>query len=502
MSERALVWSPQAPHPEPMELLLARLPKPPARVLEVVAGVEPATPPLAAFGYAVTTVAPTAELFASPMEPSVIRRVGGLEAPAESYNAIVFRESTHSLDPLVGFGKSYELLVDGGTLLLLGQVGLRRTEPGIDPYALLEHLLRLGESCGFALVERLAELDTAQERDADGRHDYALLHFRKTRARRWRVSYVREGDFPAVFDLFKAVFGHEMTPALWRWKYADGRGQATIAWRGDELVAHYGGITRAILFFGVPQHAVQVCDVMVRPVDRSVLTTRGPFFLTAARFLELYTGYGAKHVIGFGFPNGRHMRLGEKLGLYGEVDRITEINWEPLVAASAKRMRIRLLDPARPKREQRIVDRLWAQMRGDLRHGIVGVRDWRYLLYRYLHHPEKRYDVILISTWLTRRPQGIIVLRRDGKSCELLDLVAPLENLPVLIECARRLTARWNAKRLYCWITHHHAPRFLETGGVPVDPDIHVPWCIAVSGPSVGELKDRWWLMSGDTEFR
>ncbi len=506
MSERALVRSPQAPHPEPMELLLARLPKPPARVLEVVVGAETGTPPLSAFGYAVTIVTATAELFASAMEPAVMRRVGGLEAPAESYDAVVFRESTHVLDPLVGFGKSYELLVDGGALLVLGQVGLRRTESGFDPHPLLEHLLRLGASCGFELVEQLAErnarLSGAEERDADGRYGYALLHFRKARASRWRVSYVREGDSPAVLDLFKTVFGHEMTPALWRWKYADGRGQATIAWRGDELVAHYAGVTRAILLFGVPQRAVQVCDVMVRPVDRGVLTRHGPFFLTAARFLELYTGYGTKHVIGFGFPNGRVMRLAEKLGLYGEVDRITEVTWEPLAAESAARVHIRPLDPARPKRERRIVGRLWARMSGDLGRAIVGIRDWGYLQYRYLHHPERRYDVVLISTWLTRRPQGIIVLRRDGESCELLDLVAPLENIPVLIECARSLTARWSATRLYCWVTHHHAQRFIETGGVPVDPDIHVPWCIAVSGPSVAELKDRWWLMSGDTEFR
>ena len=504
MSERALVRSLDAPHPESMELLVARLPPPPARVLEVIPRVATDTVALSAFGYAVTTVTVNAELFASPMKPSVVKHVGAREAPAKSYDAILFRESTRFLDPLVGFGKSYELLVDGGTLLMLGQVTLRRTDVGFDPYPLLEYLCRLGAACGFELVEQLGELGTLRDaavRDTDRHYDYALLHFRKTRASRWRVSYVREGDVPAVLDLFRTVFGHEMTSTLWRWKYADSRGQAAIAWRGDELVAHYAGVTRVILMFGVPQSAIQICDVMVRPVDRGVLTTRGAFYLTAARFLELNSGHGTKHFLAFGFPNRRHLRLAQKLGLYGEVDKITEINWGPLAGNPSARVHVRSLDSSNPKREQRIVDRLWAQMRGDLQDGIVGVRDWGYLQYRYLQHPEKRYDVALISTWLTRRPQGIVVLRHEGESCELMDLVAPLENIPLLIECARSLTARWNATRLYCWVTHHHAQRFTETGGVPADPDIPVP-CYALSGPSVDELRDRWWLMSGDTEFR
>ncbi len=499
MSEPTLAPSSQALHCGPTEFLLAHLPKPPARVLEVVAGAETATSPLSAFGYTVTTIAAAEELLASAMEPPAVRHIGPLETSAESYDAIVFRESMPFLDPIVCFGKSYELLVDEGVLLMLGQVSLRRTEPGFDPYPFLEHLRCLGTSCGFALVEQLAQRD---ERDADSPYGQVLLHFRKAPVSRWRVSYVREADIPAVLDLFQTVFGHAMTPALWRWKYAAGRGQATIAWRGADLVAHYAGVTRAILLFGVPQHAVQVCDVMVRRADRGVLTRHGPFFLTAARFLERYTGYGAKHIIGFGFPNGRVMRLAETLGLYGEVDRITEINWEPLVTKFAARVHVRPLDPARPKRERRIIDRLWARMSGDLGRAIVGIRDWEYLQYRYLHHPEKRYDVLLISTRLTRRPQGVVVLHRDGDSCELMDLVAPLANIPVLITCARSLTARWNGVRLYCWVTHHYAQPFIETGGVPVDPDIHIPWCIAVSGPTVAELKDRWWLMSGDTDFR
>ena len=53
------------------------------------------------------------------------------------------------------------------------------------------------------------------------------------------------------------------------------------------------------------------------------LTRKNPFFLSVASCIELFGQQS------FGFPNERHMRLGEKIGFYREVNQILEARWSP-----------------------------------------------------------------------------------------------------------------------------------------------------------------------------
>ena len=135
---------------------------------------------------------------------------------------------------------------------------------------------------------------------------------------------------PAVLDLFENTFHHSMTPATWQWKYGHHSGYQIGVWRDDQLIAHYGGCGRRILFFGQPQHAVQIADVMVNSNDRGILTKTGPFFLMAATFPERFVGYGKPFLVGFGFPNERAMKVAERHGLYAEVGCMTEFCWPSL----------------------------------------------------------------------------------------------------------------------------------------------------------------------------
>ncbi|MBL0011364.1 MAG: GNAT family N-acetyltransferase [Nitrosomonas sp.] len=118
---------------------------------------------------------------------------------------------------------------------------------------------------------------------ASGHYGYALLHFRKKTAPKWRLQILEKNQVPEMFDLFKKTFHHDITPTTWQWKYGSNSGCEIGIWRENKLIAHYGGVSRKILFFGQPQTAVQIGDVMVDTSERGTPPGR-PFFLMAATF--------------------------------------------------------------------------------------------------------------------------------------------------------------------------------------------------------------------------
>jgi hypothetical protein len=419
-------------------------------------------------------------------------------AHAPTYPVVLLQDLMDQMSALSLFNRCRLLVADGGDLLILGEATIEYQARGSEPRPLLSYVIALAARCGFGLVESLIEsgdLSYQARLKLPAGRAYFALRFRKAQAPRWQIDEIGPGDMPAVAELFQQVFGQTMSPELWRWKYGEGRGLAIAARRGGRLAAHNAGITRQILLFGKPERGLQICDVMAASGERSLLTRRSPFFLTAASLAEIGS---AGHLIGFGFPNRRHMLLADHLGLYQEVSRIAEIHWAPLPARKRGWIRVRAVT----QKDRHLVDRIWARMARDLKDAVVGVRDWGYLDHRYLRHPHRRYEVLLARSWLGLRVQGIIVLQQQGQSCELMDLIAPLRNIPALIGAARRIAGRLGISDIHCWVTQHNAGLFLRSGGDMLDPDVSVPTSIWVDGPPVDALKDRWWLMGGDTDFR
>jgi hypothetical protein len=239
----------------------------------------------------------------------------------------------------------------------------------------------------------------------------------------------------------------------------------------------------------------QICDVMVHPNERGVMTRQGPFLLTAATSAEIYGP------LGFGFPNERAMQVAAKMGLYAEVGQMAEVRWAP--ASPGFRLRTRLQPVLRDSAvSQSLVAALWTAMANDLQHDVVGVRDWKFVEHRYFNHPHNQYEVLAVTSRLTGKPLGVMVLRRLEAMCELVDVIAPLANLPLLIDQARRLTGLWGLPYLYCWITKNHLSRFLATEGEEVALNVSIPTSCWTEDPRANVFKDRWWLMSGDTDFR
>ncbi|MDD5326180.1 MAG: GNAT family N-acetyltransferase, partial [Polaromonas sp.] len=407
------------------------------------------------------------------------------ETAAGSFGAALVLDFSPQVHPLALFDQLAAVLADDGVVLLLGRQSGRKP-PRLAHW--LDYAVAIAARCGFAAGEPVDDVSVGGEA-------FFVRALHRAAAPRWHISHVRPENFAEIATLFQEVFGHPLSRELWEWKYAYGHGNAVAASRQGELVAHYGGMYRDVLRCGEPDWVFQICDVMVHPRERGVLTRQGPFLLTAATSAEIYGP------LGFGFPNARAMRVAEKMGLYSEAGQMAEVRWEPASPRARLRSRVRsLASGSAPDRT--MVDSLWAAMAHDLRGGVVGVRDWAWLEHRYFGHPHNHYEVLAVSARLSGKPLGLIVLRRLEGSCELLDVIAPLANLAVLIDQARRMTARWGLPYLYCWITKNHLPLLLDCAGREEALNVSIPTSCWTADPRADSFKGKWWLMSGDTDFR
>ncbi len=320
---------------------------------------------------------------------------------------------------------------------------------------------------------------------------------------RWNITTVTENDKVAIRELFDEVFAPEtMSDALWEWKYGNGRGLGTVAWRDDgKMVAHYGGIMRNIRYFGEEKLAVQIADVMVLAKERGLLTRRGAFFLTAATFPEKYVGYNAKTWLGYGFPNERHMKIAEHLDLYARVGKMLELRWQSIAAKSHLLTRIRHLHIQDNKKNIKIINSLWNKMADSLQQVLVGVRDWSYVKHRYFLHPHKQYEIMLISRRFTNQALAVVVIHRENETCRIMDFIGDPKYLPETITQIRRIAGVWGMKTVIVWITDNFSNVFPQQDAEEHDLEIIIPHTIWSQAVPPAEIEGHWWLMSGDTDF-
>ena len=412
------------------------------------------------------------------------------KADIATFNAVLVLDFSPQTHPLALFDQLADLLQESGVMLLVAQPSGQKPP---RQARWLDYAVVIAGRCGFVALPLDNTADVGSL--AVTENEVLVRALRKAVSPRWRIGHVRPEDFPPIAALFQEVFGHALSQELWEWKYAAGHGNAVVARHSGALVAHYGGMYRDVLLCGQPDWVFQICDVMVHPKERGVLTRQGPFLLTAATSAEIYGP------LGFGFPNARAISLGKKMGLYTQVGQIAEVHWEPTKPRIRLRTRVRVLE-RQSVSDRTLVALLWSAMADDLRSGVVGVRDWAYLEHRYFSHPHHHYEVLLVTARFTGKPLGVMVLRRLESACELLDVIGPLSSLAMMIDQARRMTSRWSLSHLYCWITTNHVQRFIECGGTQKALDISIPASSWTQNPQSELFKDKWWLMAGDTDFR
>ncbi len=528
------------------QLVLAELPKLPCRILEVGVGLGTTLKLLTDMGYQAYGMSPDSE------QINYVNKQWGGDAPvqcqkfedftavANSYEVILFQESAQYIDPLSIFNQCLDCLVSSGSLIILDEFSLDK-ESGFANLHTLDDLLVLAQRFGFKLIkqqdlstlaaptldyllkltqkhrqklmadlnlssEQLKQLDESnriyKNHYTQGRYGYALLHFKQEKHPKWHLKPFNYQHFNKIQDLFRLSFNQTVSADFWQWKYASDQARRLCVWEKNELIAHYGGIPRDILYFSKNKTAVQIGDVMVHPSGRGILTRTGPFFRLAASFLEQYIGFGKSFLLGFGFPNERAMKVAEHLGLYTEVGHMLEISWPVVRSRPGIFSYLRFIDKNNVQNYIDTINVLWQAMADDLHNAIVGVRDSAYLLNRYLNHPQQSYQVIVIKNRMTAKPYGIVILHINDRRCDIVDIISPLKNIPVLIFHAQRLAANRQCEQLFCQISNNFAACFTTSHSSSKAMDIRIPCNTWTSGPKPEIIKNHWWLMGGDMDFR
>lgn len=545
------VWQAQARANQRLRALMP----PPCRVLKVGIGLGSILRELGAAGYDVLGITPCAFRSAAAqarhgaaIQVEVVQ-LEDLPTPAKPWDLMLLHESLKLSEPLALFEAADRLLVnEGATLLLMDEFALQRgsaEHTGLPLYlnfvelagrfgwrleheqdvsgqaahtlsAILrmlgQHRQRLIDELGLpaAVLDTLARaLHHQRALYAQGVHGYRLLRLHRPSAPALRLGRIGAGQAAGMRELFARSFGHALSAEEWAWKYGEGRGCAVGLWQGPKLVAHYGGLSRPVLLMGEPALGCQVGDVMVAPEVNAGLARHGALYAVTATLLEAEIGWAMRHAVGFGFPNARAMRLAQRLGLYAPVDDIVAMAWTaltpvPSTEASAGLHLIDIADLVEATAVWAELAGLWVTMSSALRESALGVRDPAWLRHRYGRRPGVRYELLACRDAASGPLRGVAVLRQHAQSLELMDLVGHPSQFPALVKQVRHEVHRRGCLRLDAWVTRSHA-HLLDDACDPAQYlplDVTVPANAHSLGFEPARLLGRWFLMSGDTDFR
>jgi Acetyltransferase (GNAT) domain len=303
--------------------------------------------------------------------------------------------------------------------------------------------------------------------------------------------------------LFAEVFQKPMTEQLWRWKYRNGTEPGFGVWRGDKLVAHYGGVGCDIVLDGKPARAIQSVDVMVATNARQGGRRQSPFFLSTSMFLERCIGYSQPHLLGYGFPSDRHLQLAQHLGLYAKVGGMSELTVPAATPALSDKLLVHCetLSQDNFAAHREAINALWQRMQASMPTAILVRKQSDWLQHRYLEHPEESYRLMLWRQRVTGRAIALVVIKKEPSRYLVMDVLAAAKDVP----CALRLLGSKHEGEsglpMVYWLSSAWVAR-LQLAALPVKSlPISTPANIWTEGPKPATLQDRWYLTAGDTDF-
>lgn len=452
-----------------------------------------------------------------------------------SWNCVLHSGTIHYKEQMHLLCRARKMLKDGGKLLLAGEF-LRDVETILQSDLPTEFsLLQLADRLGFRLLETIdwtdkarlsvaearslvadpppklaRELDALAAEFENGHRRFECFVFELDPKAGGPWSELDLGDIDSfepeeVAEIFEESFGEKFDPALWRWKYGDGKGTCIVARiePGAPVIAHYGGVAREIDYFGEDRLAFQGCDVMVKPAVRRQYGRNSLYFHMTATLFEREIGYTVDHVLGFGFPNKPVMKTAVRLGLYGKVDDYVELAFGDFPDSSPELQvePLRLQDSRHAIPHGKSVDELWQAMRNDFGDGVIGKRHGEYLDYRYFRHPHADAYFPLL---LTRESEAYAaaVLKRHEQQWLLMDVVAPLARMN---EAAGAL-ATWTKNQpesgaLAMWLTRAWIERLNWGDRIVKNLGIEIPFNAWNPSPDQNLPQGAWWLTAGDMDF-
>ncbi len=340
---------------------------------------------------------------------------------------------------------------------------------------------------------------------AIGNYSYTALCFHATKSStRWLACDMPASQSQEMLTLFQEVFKQKLGEPMWHWKYAVKKSHAFGVWnREGHLVAHYAGFIRTLSMFGKSVPALQIGDVMVHTSERAVMTKYGAFFQVTSGFFEKYVGKEKPYLVAFGFPNRRHIRVGQRLKLYASVENIFKRNW---LAGNTKLPFWLTLEPLfkQPNWTQ-IAEKLWQEMHQNSHDFILTHRDSSYLKYRYQDRPDGNYQTYLIRNRLTKSAKFIVVVKKNNDCLDWIDYVGPPAVIPLAINVTQHLAKKSSTMKVTAWLTGCMLESFSGSNKAlesTEETDVEIAqsdW--KLSKGLADTTRGHWWLMYGDTDF-
>lgn len=213
----------------------------------------------------------------------------------------------------------------------------------------------------------------------------------------------RDGDIPAIIQLYERCFHNHLSQDHWHWKYAQnpyGRHTILVAEQAGKIIAHYGAYpVRVHDGDGAPGIALHIGDVMTDPTVRGAGFGRRSIIARLAQ--AFYSNYCQGRVqFNFGVPSFKHLRLGKLVLDYHTIGPVQE--WRnqgdtsgPIRQAKLpgwlcrKRYRVQRDVPAYAEAE-------FLHGKNRSRLGISVDRESVYLHWRYGLRPQARYRYYLL----------------------------------------------------------------------------------------------------------
>lgn len=317
---------------------------------------------------------------------------------------------------------------------------------------------------------------------------------------RWQVRPAQDSDFQQLKQLFQDTFKTPLEDELWHWKYKHAQSPGYIVLEGEQAVAFSGGAPRQGLSHGQPVTFVQLGDVMVDRRQRGVLTKTGPFYRSIYHYAADKIGPDKDYAFAFGFPNKRHLKIGERQGLYEATDRILEAKWPAQTEA-----KLTLTPWYGETSYSRTIEQLWQGMRPHLEHCLTGLKDEAWWLYRYLEKPNGDYNLFLISDPnVAEGYVGLVALKDhpEGDIVELLDFVCEPQHASYIVAAAQAFAQQQQRHAVMAWLTRN-VQQWLEGTGEHLEPtDVFIPGNAHNDPDYLALSKGNWWLMGGDSDFR
>lgn len=235
-------------------------------------------------------------------------------------------------------------------------------------------------------------------------------------------------DEKGVLDLWRAAFGKEMGPGIWRWKYLNNPYgfQIMLCVNQDEIpVAMYAGIPFIANWQGKQIRITHLMDNMSHPGYRGVVGGRsGLFIRTANAFFDFYGGPNASAYM-YGFPGKRHFLLGKRILRYNFVSEGVAF----LTAQTSElKKKIRLFSGK--------IDLISGfDALGDNNfegysqyYPFAVLRNVSFLGWRFLQHPYNKYEIWGYRSYTEKTLMAYAVFSVQGETAYLVDILAPRSN--------------------------------------------------------------------------